>query len=379
MLLDEDTVTQIIELVLSKTEDVHHEIGRFLVEEDLPLRSEGLNMWALRTNVRELMETTFSLEEFPEADIHVTYAHPTFVTDVIRFKEEVSFWQVSTVLRVFRGATIIYDPDGLIRSFKEAIERMTWPKRFIALKKRVALSLIEKSRHFIAEDMLADAYIWMVKAFEETISVPLMMENQFKLTSSPLLLETLRQANPKYLEWYQDLLQLDTFTPEKIDRARKELELLGDRLYHMYRGTDREMWILTSFVSINQSERRLHQAMNAQELNLDAEFVQSLYETAVVDLWQATFIMAQAPKKMVPLDPWVVGFFYNWFMESLDVNDLEKIIETRLSEFESLLEESFPSDVEDGGEQDISMLIFPEKFWFERESSEDDENEDETW
>ncbi len=376
MLLDEDQVTRIIELVLEKTENMHLEIGRFLVDEDLPLRAEGLNMWALRTNVRELMETTFTLDEFPNVDIHVTYAHPTFVTDVIRYKEDVSFWQAATVLRVFRDAKIVYDPDGLIEAFKEAIENMTWPRKFIALKKRVALSLIEKSRYFIEEDMLADAYIWMVKAFEEAISVPLMVENQFNLTSSPLLLETLRQVKPRYLEWYQDLLQMATFTPEKIDRARRELELLGDRLYHMHQGEDREMWILTSFVSINQSERRLHQAMKAQELNLDSDFVQRLYETAVVDLWQASFIMAQTPKKMVPLDPWVVGFFYNWFMESLDVNSLEVLIETNLLKLEDLLEDTFPSSLEEVEDQELSSSILPEQFWFERKDRDEDENDD---
>ncbi len=377
MHLDVQNLETVIEVLLSQVEGLHQEIGRFIVNEELPLHAEGLNVWALRTNVRELMETTITLEEFPHLEIHVTYAHPTFVTDVLRYKKTVSFWQAATVLRVFRNARIIYDPDGLIASFKEVIENMIWPKKFIALKKSVALSLIDKARYFIREDMLADAYIWMVKSFEEAISVPLMLENQFSLTSSPLLLQTLRKIKPEFLEWYQEILQMETFTPEKIDRARRELELLGDRLYHMHQGTDREMWILTSFVSINQSERRLQQALNAQELGMDSELVQSLFETALVDLWQATFTMAQTPKKSVPLDPWVVGFFYNWFMESIDVNELESIIQGRLMALESMLEEIFPAlsseYVENFEKEDIvSSFNLPSSFWFERLDDKDE-------
>ncbi len=337
-MLDEKLEREIIEYLLGKIEKKHREYGRLLLREENIPETNQIVMWAIRDDVREIFETTIVLDEYPDVEIHITFARPQFFWDVVLGKEEITFWQMATVARVLQTGEIIYDPQSILKDLKQKAQSLKWPPALISHKINTAEKLISRSHYYIREDMLGDAYMWMVKAFEEAICVPLMKENEFRLTGGTFLLEILKKKRPEFYEKYQEILHLDRFTPEKLERARKELEQLGDRLYHMNVNTRREMWILTGFVSINESERRLQQALKAREQKLKAEFVQFLLETAAVELWQAVFSIAQTPKRPVPLDPWLVGFFSNWFLN--DIEDLEITITRHLKYIQTIIEEN---------------------------------------
>ena len=67
--------------------------------------------------------------------------------------------------------------------------------------------------------------------------------------------------------------------------------------------------------------------MNKESQSLSSR----LFETAVAELWNAYFLVAQNPRTSVKLDPWVVGSFWNWF-GSEDINEewLKEKMETIL-------------------------------------------------
>jgi hypothetical protein len=73
------------------------------------------------------------------------------------------------------------------------------------------------------------------------------------------------------------------------------------------------MWILAAFVSINESELRLKQSLEIKVSDNSSSILSRLFETAVAELWNSFFLVAQNPRKAVKLDPWVVGSFWNWF------------------------------------------------------------------
>ncbi len=169
--------------------------------------------------------------------------------------------------------------------------------------------------------MLADAYVWLIKAAEEAICVPLMEMNAFEIGTATLLLDALRDFDEVIYTFFTDLLRIPTFTPEKLENARKELEKLADHLYRKNIKTDREMWILAAFVSINESERRLNQSLEADKSGYDKKVITRLFETAIGELWQGYFLVAQNPRFEVKLDPWVVSSFWRWFgFSELDEN-----------------------------------------------------------
>ena len=204
--------------------------------------------------------------------------------------------------------------------WKTEAEHVTWQPDVIDLKRQTTKMLLDRVKNRIQEDMIADAYIWLIKAAEEAICVPLMTVNAFRLGTAPFLLDSLRNTDINLYDFFTQLLRISTFDPDKLVSARQELELLADRLYQRNVRTDREMWILAAFVSINESERRLHQSMNVKTTDVTASISSRLFETAVGELWQAFFLVAQSPKIDVKLDPWVVASFWNWFGGS-DINE----------------------------------------------------------
>ncbi|MFX0122848.1 MAG: hypothetical protein ACFFAE_04365 [Candidatus Hodarchaeota archaeon] len=305
-----EIVNRIIETLLEKIEAKDQEQGRLLVHDDFEQLDSRINLWAIRENVRDLKETTVTgLANIPDdVEIKVTYAPPSFFLDVLGGKKNVPYWQVATVIRILRYSDIVYDPRGKMQQWMDQAPHIEWDPNLIELKRQTTQLLLDRMDNRIKEDMFADAYIWLVKAAEEAICVPLMQANAFKIGTATLLLDVLRDFDEDLYTFFADLLRISAFTDEKLENARKELETLADHLYRLNVKTDREMWILAAFVSINESERRLNQFRRNK-----SKLMKRLFETAVAELWQAYWLIAQNPKKEVKLDPWVVGSFWNHF------------------------------------------------------------------
>lgn len=305
-----EIINRIIESLLEKIEAKDQEQGRLLVHDEFEQLDSRVNLWAIRENVRDLKETTVtSLSNIPDdIEIKVTYAPPSFFLDVLGGKKDVPYWQVATVIRILRYSDIIYDPQGKIQQWMDQAPHIEWDPDLIELKRQTTQLLLDRMDNRIREEMLADAYIWLIKAAEEAICVPLMQANAFKIGTATLLLDVLRDFDEDLYVFFADLLRVSAFTHEKLERARKELEKLADHLYKLNVKTDREMWILAAFVSLNESERRLNQSQKAE-----TELIFRLFETAIGELWQAYWLVAQNPRSEVKLDPWVVGSFWNHF------------------------------------------------------------------
>jgi hypothetical protein len=308
--LKTEVINKIIESLLEKIEAKDQEQGRLLVHDDFEQFDSRINLWAIRENVHDLKETTVTdLTNVPgDMEIKVTYAPPSFFIDVLGGKQDVPYWQVATVIRILRNSDIIYDPRGKMQQWMDQAPHIEWDPNLIELKRQTTLLLLDRMDNRIKEDMLADAYIWLIKAAEEAMCIPLMQANAFKIGTATLLLDVLRDFDDNLYDFFSNLLRISAFTHEKLETARKELEKLADHLYRSNVKTDREMWILAAFVSINESERRLNQCQRAS-----TEFMTRLFETAVAELWQAYWLVAQNPRKEVKLDPWVVGSFWNHF------------------------------------------------------------------
>ncbi len=304
------TVNRIIETLLTKIEAKDQEQGRFLVHDDFEQLNSRINLWAIRESVHDLKETTVTdLVDIPDdVEIKVTFAPPSFFIDVLGGKKNVPYWQVATVTRILRSSDIIFDPRGKLQQWVDQAPHIEWDPELIELKRQTSLLLLDRMNNRVREDMLADAFMWLIKAAEEAICVPLMEANAFKIGTATLLLDVLRDFDIDLYTFFVNLLRIPSFTPEKLENARKELETLADRLYQLNIKTDREMWILAAFVSINESERRLNQSQKAE-----AEFPTRLFETAVGELWQGYWLVAQDPRKEVKLDPWVIASFWNHF------------------------------------------------------------------
>ena len=123
-----------------------------------------------------------------------------------------------------------------------------------------------------------------------------MKDGLFNVTTPSLLLDSLRKS-PELLKFYTDLLGIEILTPDLAFLSLKELENLAQHLYHAPSTTkQREEWILTAFVSINEAERKLHRVLkHAADENLDMLSWESLFEDALAELWQAYFVTAQTP------------------------------------------------------------------------------------
>jgi hypothetical protein len=303
-----EIINQIIEALLAKIETKDQEIGRLLVHDEFTESDSRINLWAIRYSVRDLKEVAISdFEEYPY-ETKITYASPDFFLKVLH-GENVPYWQVVTVNRVLSNCDIVFDPNGKMQEWINQISNIEWNPETIELKRQTTQMLLERVENRIREDMLADAYIWLIKAAEEAICVPLMLNDAFKIGTASLMLDALRELDIEVYTFFSNLLRISFFSPEKLDDARKELEKLADHLYKTNIKTDREMWILAAFVSINESERRLQQSLEMK----DAAIGRKLFEAAIGELWQAYFLVAQNPRIEVKLDPYVVGSFWNWF------------------------------------------------------------------
>ncbi|MFX0051399.1 MAG: hypothetical protein ACFFAJ_00035 [Candidatus Hodarchaeota archaeon] len=316
-MVDPQIINQIIEILLSKIESKDQEQGRLLVHDDFEKYDSRINLWAIRENIRDLKETTITdLDDFPGVEVKVTYAPPMFFTDVLQGKN-VAYWQVATVIRLLKNCEIIFDPNGKMLQWVEQAPHIGWNSETIELKRQTTRLLLERMNNRIRDDMIADAYIWLIKAAEEAICVPLMIQNAFDVGTATLMLDAVKELDEEIYDFFTNLLQIKAISPDKLEKARKELENLADHLYKNNIKTDREMWILAAFVSINESERRLNQCLKTD----NPEEANKLFETAIGELWQAYFLVAQNPKLDIKLDPWVVSSFWRWFgFPELDEN-----------------------------------------------------------
>ncbi len=320
-MINKEELKQIIDILLAKIEAKDQEFGRLLVHDDFEKYDSRITIWAIRRNVRDIKETAVTdLTDFSNIEVKITYAPPSFFLDVLSGSINVPYWQVATVVRLLQHSDIIYDPKGTIQEWADQVQNIEWQPGVIDLKKKTTLVLLDRMKNCLKEEMLADAYIWLLKAAEEAICIPLMEMNAFNIGTATLMLDTLRSADKDLHRFFSKLLNISSFNQDRLKKAREELELLADHIYTQNIKTDREMWVLAAFVSINESERRLRQNLEAQKANEDPNLIQRLFESAIGELWQAFFLVAQNPKLDVKLDPWVVSSFWKWF-SSPEIDD----------------------------------------------------------
>jgi len=273
------------------------------------------------------METTARLEEFPSIPIRFTYVRPEFFLDVVNGVEDVPFWQIATCMRLIASCELIYDSQDFMRTMIDKLRDHHWSPSLVELKRSTARILQEKSLKALQEDMIADAYIWAIKGIEEAMCVPLMLRNLFSLETPILLLDSL-QNTPELKNYYTELIGAGQFKPYELETALNELDRVATHLYHkQQRKSDREMWILSGFVSINTSERllkRCYQLLGTDRE--DASVINRYFETAVAEYWQALFLCAQTANSFVPLDPWIVGIFWKWLVRNKNEEDITRIV-----------------------------------------------------
>lgn len=336
--MDLETEDSIIDHLMKNLtkKDLDLEVGRFINRNILFQDDRSIQIWVVKQNTRQITEKTVELDDFPSYQINLTFVAPTFFTDVFEGLD-VPYWQIATIKRVLKDCRIVYDPQEFISYCNKQAQDLTWNDESIQLKKNVSLELIKKSEHFIAQDMLADAYMWGIKAVEEAICVQLMTHGSFNVTTPSLLLDSLR-GMPELMAFYADLLGIELLTPDLAFISLKELENLADHLFHAQNTPkQREEWILSAFVSINEAERKLKRVLtHAADENLDVLSWESLFEDALAELWQAYFVTAQTPwNKEVPLDPWVVGLFWKWFVNEDPKYDIYQLIDRTKSILET--------------------------------------------
>ena len=308
--------------------DLELELGRFITRDNIFQDPSSIQIWIIKQNTRQITEKSVELDEFPTFQINLTFVAPNFFTDVFE-GQDVPFWQIATIKRALKDCRVVYDPQEFIQYCIAKSKELTWNKESIELKRKVAFELIKKAEHFIQEDMLADAYMWGIKAVEEAICSQLMTSGSFNVTTPSLLLDSLRDK-PGLMRFYSELLGIDLLTPDLAFISLKELENLADHLYHSQSThKQREEWILSAFVSINEAERKLKRVLtHASDENLDLLSWESIFEDALAELWQAYFVTAQTPwNKEVPLDPWVVGLFWKWFVNEDPSYDIYQLID----------------------------------------------------
>ncbi|MHA2297222.1 MAG: hypothetical protein ACXAEU_04815 [Candidatus Hodarchaeales archaeon] len=325
-MIPEEVEKQVIDYILSQMtkKDVKRELGRFIVRDYATEIYDRVNLWAIREDERSLHEQQLDIEDkFPGTKATITFVKQDFFRDVIEQEKDVPFWQVATAVRVLNNADPVYDPQDLVKMYIEEMVNIKWSPGFITLKRNTAFHLMDRAFKHADDDMMADAYFWMIKAAEEAICVPLMKKNLFNITTPTLLLDTL-EAAPKIHEFYTGLLGVNRITPEEAKDAIKELDKLAEHLYYKNIRTPREMWILTSYVSINECERRLQELHDAKG-KVDDKIQRRLWEAVIGELWQAIFLIAQTPGGQVMLDPWVVGLFWKWMIKTGTGQGLRKM------------------------------------------------------
>ena len=325
-MIDRAIVVKISDKLMSNLtpETLKLEIGRFIEEDPLSIDTE-LKIWSIKLNERQLNERTVELEEFPNFKIYLFIAPPVFFSDVVRGQKDTSFWQIATVTRVLHLAVPVYDPESFIAQHIDAAKNIKWSLESINEKRAIVQQLLDNAHKYgIEEEMLADGYMWALKAAEESICIPLMEKNFFALVTPVLLLDTLRQI-PELYTFYLQILGIDSMTPDLCLIALKELEKLAEHLYYKNSNTSRGTWVLGSFVSINQVESRLNNIFKTAG-KIEPLDLQNQFEDALAELWQAFWLLAQTPHNFVPLDPWVVGLFWKWFVNNGSSLGFESLI-----------------------------------------------------
>ncbi|MFX0113051.1 MAG: hypothetical protein ACFFB3_00735 [Candidatus Hodarchaeota archaeon] len=324
--IDQQTKEKLFGVLAENAAKDKKEVARFLFAGTSMGVEDELEIWVVKLHQRSMMETTARLEDFPSIPIRTTYVKPDFFLDIANGVEDVPFWQIATVMRLISNCEMIYDPQDFMKTMIEKLRHLEWAPSLIELKRSTAKVLQEKSLKALQEDMMADAYIWAIKGIEEAICVPLMLRNLFSLGTPTLLLDSL-QSMPELKKQYVALLGADQFKPFELENALKELDRVATHLYHQQPPkSDREMWILSGFVSINASERLLKQCYQLLGTNSDnASLVNRYFETAVAEYWQALFLCAQTPNKFVPLDPWIVSIFWKWLARSKSEEEIIRI------------------------------------------------------
>lgn len=325
--MDQQTKERIFRVFAESAAKDKKEVARFLYTGTTMGTEDELEIWVVKQHQRSMMETIAKLEEFPAVPIRITYVRPEMFLDIVNGVEDVPFWQIATTMRLISHCELIYDPQDFMKTMIEKLQHLEWAPSLIELKRSTAKVLQEKSLKALQEDMMADAYIWAIKGVEEAICVPLMLRNLFSLETPLLLLDSL-QSMPELKEQYTSLLGADQFKPFELDKALKELDRVATHLYHKERPkSNREMWILAAFVSINTSERLLKQCYQLLGTNSnDATIINRYFETAVAEFWQALFLCAQTPSKFVPLDPWIVSIFWKWVARNKSEEEIIEIV-----------------------------------------------------
>ncbi len=318
----------VIEKVLGQMKYDRKERGRFVYLTPLRPGDETIvSIWALRQGQKNILETQMKLEEFQDVKIKISFIEPQFFVDVIEDIVDVAFWQIATVVRLLSNCKPIYDPEGLISYLREKIKELSWKPETIFLKVQSSEGFLHLARRNIMEELLADAFIWIFKAGEESICARLMRKDSFNITTAELLLDSLQEEEGLHDFYIKELLNIDVFTPEILKKALDELENLGKKIYLANERTRRKTWILSAFVSINECDRRTRQLFAAVgKERRGSDYLQRIYETALSELWQAVFLLAQNPMGMTKLDPWLVGFFWKWFIQDKTEKEAHRLI-----------------------------------------------------
>ena len=178
--MDETTenkiATQLMENLTKK--DIELEVGRFISQQELFQDPNSIQIWIIKQNTRQITEKTVELDHFSEFQINLTFVSPNFFTDIYDGLD-VPYWQIATVKRALKNCRIVYDPQEFIKFCIEKNKNLTWNQQSIDLKLNVSYELIRKAEHFLKEEMLADAYMWAIKAVEEAICVQIMKNGLF--------------------------------------------------------------------------------------------------------------------------------------------------------------------------------------------------------
>lgn len=319
------------------------ELGRFIVKDNQDIYNDYYSMWIIKEDERGIFEKTLSIDSFPREfkdefegiQISLTYANPSYIFDVLSGDKDINFWQIGNVIRVIKSSIILDDPKGLLAKAKNQAQDITWSPELIRLKRQISLSLLDKALKYFNEDILADAMIWLLKAAEEALCVPLMKRDAYRITTPKFILDILRKTDPFLYQFYSGLLGISEQTIERIQKAYDELEMLAERIFRINKRKDREMWILVSYVSLNTCEMHLRELSNSEK---GSDYFQLHFESVIVELWQAYFLISQTPwNRMSPLDQWIVASFWNHFFEwRKNIDFSEKGFKQLISKIESI-------------------------------------------
>ena len=143
-MVDPHVITQVIEALLSKIELKHQELGRFLLHDEFEYLDPRIVLWAVRENIRDLKETSITdLDDFSDIEIKLTFGPREFFEDVLSGKN-VPYWQVATVMRIFKTSEIVYDPRGKLDKWLAQAEYVEWQNEVIELQRDTTRMLLKR-------------------------------------------------------------------------------------------------------------------------------------------------------------------------------------------------------------------------------------------